>query len=153
MVVSVGGPVSGGLPFAVDDPLVLDSLPPVLPAPDDLVRRYVELSQQRRALDEQLAFLRGELELLAAQALSEASPRGRFVSPDGGMVVARLRPTCVFDRVQVGRELERGGRLHEVALLQGPALARFLAREPVWAARLGGMVRARRGIVLMVGTP
>lgn len=118
-----------------------------------LVRRYVELSAQRRALDEQLAFLRGELELLAAVSLREGEPRGRFVAPGVGSVVARLRPTCVFDRVAVGRELERGGRLHEVAWLQGPALARFLAREPVWAARLGGLVRARQGVVLMVGGP
>lgn len=115
----------------------------------ELVRRYLELSAQRRALDEQLAFLRGELELLAAQALSEESPRGRFVGSDGRWLAARLRPTCVFDRRVVGRELERGGVLHEVALLQGPQLARFLDREPVWAARLGGLVRRRNGVLLM----
>lgn len=129
-----------------------DPLP--LPAPSELVRRYLELALRRRALDEQLAFVRGELELAAAEVLSEEHPRGRFVV-DGARqgVVARLQPTCVFDRVLVGQELQRMGRLAEVATLQGPGLARFLAREPVVAARLGGLVRHRRSVVLFVGDP
>lgn len=129
----------------------MESLPqdPPLAAPLDLVRRYLDLASQRRALDEQIAWARGELELLAASALSEGVPRGRFVAPGVGSIVARLEPTCVFDRITVGRELQRMGRLHEVAMLRGPPLARYLAKEPVVAARLGGLVRPRRGIVLM----
>lgn len=128
-----------------------DEEPISLPAPPELVRRYLQLTAQRRAIDEQLAFLRGELELTAASILTDAHPKGRFTRQDApGSVVARLRPTCVFDRTVVGQELQRMGRLSEVALLQGPTLARYLAREPVVAARLGSLVRHRHNVVLMV---
>ena len=124
--------------------------PAALSAPAEVVRRYLEATAQRRALDDQLAWLRAELELVAAQALSEARPRGRFVAPGvAGSVLARVQPTCTFDRQAVSQELQRAGRLHEVAMLQGPALARFLAREPALAARLGDRIRYRRGVVLM----
>lgn len=123
-----------------------------LPASSDLVRRFVQLTAQRRALEEQLAFLRGELELAAASLLSEACPRGRFEGVEGPFVLsASLRPTCVFDRVVVAQELQRMGRLAEVATLQGPGVARYLAREPVVAARLGSLVRMRHSVVLTVG--
>lgn len=128
-----------------------------LEVPSDVVRRYLEATAQRRELEDQLGWLRGELELAAAQCLSDARPRGRFVAqgggPGSGFVVARLQPTCVFDRQVVGRELQRAGRLTDVAMLHGPALARFLAREPVVAARLGDLVRYRRNVVLMAGSP
>ena len=128
--------------------------PVALEAPADVVRRYLEATAQRRALDDQIAWLRGELELAAAQMLSDVRPRGRFVAPGGaGFVVARLQPTCVFDRQVVGRELQRAGRLTDVAVMHGPALARFLAREPVVAARLGDLVRYRRNVVLLAGSP
>lgn len=124
--------------------------PLALEAPTKLVERYLELTRTRRALDEQIAFLRSELELVAATTLREASPRGRFVSPVG-VIAARLVPTCSFDRMAVARELQKGGRLSDVATLPGPTLARFLGREPVWAARLGPMVRHRHSVVLMTG--
>lgn len=135
---------------------MLDPVPDVQPsvsldAPEKLVARYLELTRTRREIDEQIAYLRSELELVAASALTVDHPRGRFVAPDAGVVAARLLPTCSFDRKTVARELEKGGRLHEVASLPGPALARFLQREPVWAARLGTMVRPRHTIVLMTG--
>lgn len=140
-------------PFSPANPAA-EPEPAVLEAPADVVRRYLEVTAQRRALDDQIAWLRGELELAAALALSDARPRGRFVAPGGaGFVAARLQPTCVFDRQVVGRELQRAGRLSDVAVLQRPALARFLAREPVVAARLGDLVRYRRNVVLMAANP
>lgn len=139
-------PASGPPPVAEPEAVALE-------APSDVVARYLEATAQRRALDDQLAWLRAELELVAAQLLSEARPRGRFVAPGGaGFVLARLQPTCVFDRQTVAGELQRAGRLSDVAVLQGPALARFLAREPVVAARLGDLVRPRRNVVLMAGS-
>lgn len=122
-----------------------------LDAPARFVERYVELSRQRREIEEQLAFVRSELELIAASSLREAAPRGRFVAPSGRVVAARLMPTCSFDRAAVARELQRGGRLDDVATLPGPSLARFLDREPVWAARLQPLVRRRHSVMLMTG--
>lgn len=122
-----------------------------LDAPERLVERYLELSRARRAIEEQLAFVRSELELIAATTLQPDAPRGRFVAPTG-VVGARLMPTCSFDRQIVSRELQRGGRLDEVATLTGPSLARFLQREPVWAARLQPLVRPRQSVMLMTGS-
>lgn len=121
---------------------------PRLEAPSDLVERYLELTAERRALEDRLSYVKGELELLAAESLNEQTPRGRFVA-EHGAVSARLTPTCVFDRVAVAKELQRAGRLADVAVLQGPALARYLARDPVMAARLKDMVRFRKSVVLM----
>lgn len=128
------------------DPTPHDHLP--LPAPEALVERYVDLVAQRRAIEDQLAFVRSELELVAASALDATRPRGRFrgVTAD---VTARLQPTLAFDRAVVAKELQRQGRLADVAILQGPALARYLAKEPVVAARLGALVRPRHHVVLM----
>lgn len=130
------------------EPSVPEPEPPVLEAPEHLVRTYVELVAERRRLEDRLAYIRGELEMLAASALSEATPRGRFLAGDGH-ISARLQPTCVFDKGAVARELQKAGRLADVAVLQGPALARFLAKEPVLAARLSDLVRMRRSVVLM----
>jgi hypothetical protein len=124
----------------------------LLDAPPSLVERYLELTRARRAIEDQLAYVRGELELIAAASLNDASPRGRFAGARGGVVAARIMPTCSFDRLAVGRELQRMGRLHEVAVLQGPNLARYLAKEPVVAARLGEMIRHRRTVMLMAGS-
>lgn len=120
---------------------------PALDAPGYLVQRYIELTAQRRALEEQISVIRAELEMLAAAALSEATPKGRFVSPTGH-VTARLQPTCVFDRGEVYKHLQKAGRLAEVATVTGPQLARFLAREPVLAARLSEFIRHRHSVVL-----
>lgn len=120
-----------------------------LEAPQELVARYLELTAQRRELEEKLAYVRAELEMVAASSLDEGRPRGRFRGPAGGAVAARLQPTCVFDRQEVARELQRQGRLADVAVLQGPTLARFLAKEPSVAARLAPMVRFRKSVVLM----
>lgn len=128
-----------------DDPEV-----PVLAGPADLVEEYIRLVEERRAIDDRLSFVRAELELAAATNLSEAAPRGRFLGK-GGAVNARLQPTCTFDRAAVARELQRIGKLADVAVLQGPALARYLVKEPALAAKLGEMVRMRRSIVLMAG--
>lgn len=134
-------------PFDASTPT--DDAPPTLEAPETLVRRYLELTAQRRAVEDQLAYVRAELEMFAAPQLGDAVPRARFVAPGIGAIHARLQPTAVFDRVHVAKELQRMGRLHEVAQVQGPALARFLAKEPVAAARLGDMVRLRKSVVLM----
>ena len=104
--------------------------------------------EERRALEDRLAFVRSELEMAASSHLNEKTTRGRFLSPRGA-VAARLQSTCVFDRAAVARELQRMGKLAEVAVLQGPGLARYLAHEPVVAARLSDLVRMRRSIVLM----
>lgn len=122
--------------------------PPTLHAPEDLVRRYLELTAQRRAIEDELAYVRAELELAAAEGLKDL-PKGRFVLPGGGAVLARMQPTCVFDKATVGRELQKAGRLVDVATLTGPALARFLAKEPVLAARLADHVRYRKSVGLM----
>lgn len=121
---------------------------PVLAGPSDLVEEYLRLVEERRALDERLAFVRAELELFAASALTDAAPRGRFLGSRGA-IAARLQPTCVFDRAGVARELQRMGKLAEVAVLQGPGLARYLAKDPVVAARISDMVRMRRSVVLV----
>jgi hypothetical protein len=121
---------------------------PLLEGPAELVDQYLDLVQERRAIEDRLAFVRAELELAAATALSDAAPRGRFVGARGA-IAARLQPTCAFDRQAVARELQRMGKLAEVAILQGPGLARYLGKEPQLAARLGDMVRMRRSIVLM----
>ena len=126
---------------------------PTLSGPAELVEEYLQLVAERRAVEDRLAYVRAELELFAATALSDAAPRGRFVSPHGGAVAARLQPTCVFDRAAVARELQRLGKLADVAVIQGPGLARYLAKEPVVAAKLGEMVRMRRSIVLMAADP
>lgn len=125
--------------------------PTTLEAPRDLIEEYLEITAERRALEERLAYVRAELELVAAAALSDGAPRGRFVC-DRGAVSARLQPTCMFDKPLVARELQRAGRLADVAILQGPSLARFLAKEPHLAARFAGLVRHRKNIVLMAGT-
>jgi hypothetical protein len=122
--------------------------PATLTAPEDLVRRYVELTRKRRDIEDQLAYIRAELELTASESLSQASPRGRFRAGDAS-VLARLQPSCVFDKLLVARELQREGRLADVATITGPSLARFLASEPVLAARLGEHVRYRNGVILM----
>ncbi|MEA3200816.1 MAG: hypothetical protein QOE90_2244 [Thermoplasmata archaeon] len=122
--------------------------PSDLAAPEDLVRRYVELTRKRRDLDDQLAYLRAELELVAASALTRDSPRGRFRAGEAS-VLARLQPSCVFDKAHVARELQKAGRLADVATLTGPQLARFLASEPALAARLSDHVRMRNAVVLM----
>lgn len=124
-----------------------DDNAPSIDAPEHLVQRYVELTAQRRALEEQIAVLRAELEMLASAALNEATPKGRFVSPVGH-VTARLQPTCVFDRGEVYKQLQRAGRLADVATVTGPQLARFLAREPQLAARLSDFIRYRHSVVL-----
>lgn len=129
------------------DPIADPSDAPVLDAPAYLVQRYIELNAQRRALDEQLAVIRAELEMVAASSLTEALPRGRLVSATGH-VTARLQPTCVFDRGEVYRILQRAGRLNDVATVPGPTLARFLAKEPQLAARLGDLIRYRHSVVL-----
>lgn len=123
---------------------------PTLAGPEELVEEYIRLVEGRRAIDDRLSFVRAELELVAATSLSEGAPRGRFLGK-GGAVNARLQPTCTFDRAAVARELQRMGKLADVAVLQGPALARYLVKEPALAARLGEMVRMRRSIVLMAG--
>lgn len=122
--------------------------PASLAAPEDLVRRYVELTRKRCEIEDQLAYLRAELGLAASEALSKDRPRGRFRAGDAS-VIARLQPSCVFDKALVARELQKAGRLADVATVTGPALARFLASEPVLAARLGEHVRYRNGVVLM----
>lgn len=128
-------------------PLPVENDAPALDAPDYLVQRYIELTAQRRALEEQIAVIRAELEMVAAASLSEATPKGRFVSPTGH-VTARLQPTCVFDRGEVYKILQRAGRLADVATVTGPQLARFLAHEPQLAARLSDLIRYRHGVVL-----
>lgn len=121
---------------------------PRLEGPADLVEAYLELVEQRRVVEEKLAYVKAELELVAAAHLNDRAPRGRFVSARGA-ISARLQPTCVFDRPAVMKELQRAGRLADVASVSGPQLARFLAKEPVLAARLGEMVRKRSSVVLM----
>lgn len=121
---------------------------PVLPGPPELVEEYLRLVEQRRAVEDRLAFVRAELEIMASHQLNERVTRGRFVSPRGA-IAARLQPTCVFDRAAVARELQKMGKLADVAVIQGPGLARYLANEPVVAARLADLVRTRRSIVLM----
>lgn len=121
---------------------------PVLAGPSDLVEEYLRLVEERRAIEDRLSYVRAELELAAATALNEATPRGRFVGK-AGAVNARLQPTCTFDRAAVARELQRLGKLADVATIQGPALARYLVKEPAITARLGEMVRMRRSVVLM----
>lgn len=120
---------------------------PVLEGPRDLIDEYLQLVVERKGIEERLAYVRAELELFAAPALSEGVPRARFVGRTGA-IAARLQATCVFDRANVARELQRMGKLSEVAILQGPGLARYLSKEPVVSARLGEMVRMRRSIVL-----
>ncbi|HUR69925.1 MAG TPA: hypothetical protein VM370_11825 [Candidatus Thermoplasmatota archaeon] len=120
---------------------------PVLEGPSELIEEYLALVAERRAVDERLGFVRAELELFAAAALNDGAPRARFVG-QGGAIAARLQATCVFDRANVARELQRMGKLADVAILQGPGLARYLAKEPQVSARLGNMVRMRRSIVL-----
>jgi hypothetical protein len=121
---------------------------PDLAAPEELVRRYVELTRKRRDIEDQLAYLRAELELAASAALSKEAPRGRFRAGDA-TVLARLQPSAVFDKQLVARELQKAGRLADVATITGPQLARFLAAEPALAARLADHVRLRQAIVLM----
>lgn len=121
---------------------------PTLDGPRDLVEAYLDLVDQRRQIEEKLAYVKAELELVAAAALSERHPRGRFVCGRGS-VSARLQATCVFDRPTIMKELQRAGRLADVASVSGPTLARFLAKEPVLSARLGEMVRKRSTVVLM----
>lgn len=128
-----------------------DTPAPVLEAPTALVERYLELTRARRHLEDQLAYVRSELEMVAAATLRDDAPRGRFVSR-AGTVAARLHPTCVFDKPTVARELQRMGKLADVAIVQGPTLARYLAKEPIVAARLGEMVRPRRSVVLLAGS-
>lgn len=132
-------------------PAATDPVLPALDGPRELVEEYLQLVAERRALDERLAYVRAELELLAAHALTDAAPRGRFLGASGAIAV-RLQPTCVFDRSNVARELQRMGKLADVAVLQGPGLARYLQKETIVAARLGNMVRMRRAIVMMAGT-
>jgi hypothetical protein len=136
-------------PRALDPPTYeLPGDPPQrLEAPEYLVQRYLDLTAQRRALEEQLAVIRAELEILAVSSLSEERPRGRFGSALGH-VSARLQPTCVFDRGEVARTLQRAGKLADVAVLPGPSLARFLQADPALAARLGDMVRYRKSVIL-----
>lgn len=121
---------------------------PTLEGPKDLVDEYLRLVEQRRAIEDRLSYVRAELEMAAAHQLKDERPRGRFLGASGG-VSARLSPSCTFDRAVVARELQRMGKLAEVAILQGPGLARYLAREPVVAARLGGLVRPRRSVTLI----
>lgn len=120
---------------------------PTLDAPEYIVQRYLELTAQRRAVEEQIAVLRAELEMVAAAALSDATPKARFVAATGH-VTARLQPTCVFDRAEVYKVLQRAGRLSDVATVSGPQLARFLAKEPQLSARLSDVVRYRNSVVL-----
>ena len=124
----------------------------VLDAPSDLVARYLELAAEKRALEDHLSFVRAELEMLAVAALSDRAPRGRFAAGTGAVNV-RLQPTCVFDRGEVARTLQKAGRLADVATVAGPALARFLAKEPALAARLGDMVRPRKSVVMTAAFP
>jgi hypothetical protein len=126
-----------------------DSIP-TLDAPAEMVQRYLELAAEKRRLEDQMAFLRAELEMAASLALTEESPRGRFVAPNG-QLAARLYPTATFDRAEVGDALQKMGRLAEVASIGGPSLARLLARDPQLAARLGNMVRLRKGVMLVAG--
>ena len=123
-----------------------------LEAPHDLVTRYLELAAEKRALEDHLSFVRAELEMLAVSALSDGAPRGRFATGQGAINV-RLQPTCVFDRGEVARALQKAGRLADVATVSGPSLARFLAKEPTLAARLGDMVRPRKAVVLTTAFP
>lgn len=118
-----------------------------LNAPDYLVKRYLELTSQRRAIEEQIAVIRAELEVLAVSSLSAQRPRGRFESK-AGHVSVRLTPTCLFNREEVARALAKAGRLTDVATIPGPALARFLATDPALSARLGDAVRYRSAVVL-----
>ena len=135
-------------PRALDPPMEDDpAIAPALDAPAYLVQRYIELTAQRRALEEQIAVIRAELEMVASASLSEAVPKGRFVSPTGH-VTARLQPTCVFDRGEVYKILQRAGRLSDVATVTGPQLARFLSKEPQLAARLSDLIRHRHSVVL-----
>ena len=122
--------------------------PPTLVAPEALVARYVELTRKRREIEDQLAYLRAELELAATAMLSPESPKGRFRAGSAS-VLARLQPTCTFDKALLARELQRMGRLAEVATVSGPSLARFLAHDPVLAAKLGEHVRFRNSVLLM----
>ena len=122
--------------------------PDDLPAPEALVARYVELTRKRREIEDQLAYIRAELELAATSSLSAAKPRGRFRAGRAS-VLARLQPTCTFDKAFVAKELQRMGRLADVATVSGPSLARFLNHEPVLAARLGEHVRYRNSVLLM----
>lgn len=123
---------------------------PILEAPQDLVERYLELVFEKRRLEEQIAYLRGELEMAASHSLNDEVPRGRFVAPNGHLA-ARLFPTCTFDRAEVGDALQKMGRLSEVASIGGPALARLMQRDPQLAARLSPMVRLRKGVMLVAG--
>lgn len=128
------------------EPLLPDDAP-TLDAPEALIQRYIELTTQRRVLEEQIAVLRAELEMIASSALSDATPKARFLSPIGH-VTARIQPTCIFDRGEVYKQLQRAGRLADVATVTGPMLARFLAKEPRIAAQLGDLIRYRNGVVL-----
>lgn len=121
---------------------------PTLHAPAELVEEYIQLVGERRAIEDRLAYVRAELEIAASLQLGDSGTRGRFVSPQGA-VAARVQRTCHFDRAAVARELQRMGKLADVAVLQGPGLARYLSYEPVVAARLKDLVRPRRSIVLM----
>jgi len=147
--------ISWGLGYTmsatVPTPTTYDHDLPTIQGPSDLVEEYLRLVAERRAVDERLAFVRAELELFAVSALNEATPRGRFLGATGAIAV-RLQPTCVFDRAGVARELQRMGKLADVAVLQGPGLARYLQKEATVAARLGNMVRMRRAVVMMAAT-
>lgn len=140
----VGDPMTATVPPTQ----IPDETPlPTLQAPPELVEEYLRLVEARRGLDERLGYVRAELELVAASALKEEAPRARFLGARGA-IGARLSPTCVFDRPRIARELQRMGKLSDVAVIQGPGLARYLAKEPIVAARLGGLVRMRRSVVL-----
>ncbi|MFA5862290.1 MAG: hypothetical protein WDA16_11410 [Candidatus Thermoplasmatota archaeon] len=127
--------------------------PVAIDAPEYLVERFLQLTTQRKQLDDQLAYVRAELELLAAPALKDtAAPRGRFLGP-AGTIHVRLQPTCVFDRAPVAARLQKEGVLSEVATIAGPTLARYLRSNGQVAARLGDAVRFRNSVVLTTMGP
>lgn len=125
-----------------------DAQPVAIDAPEYLIQRYLELAAQRKQVEDQLAYVRAELEMLAAPALREGTaPRGRFTGEKGAIQV-RLQPTCVFDRGDIARRLQKEGLLADVATVNGMTLARYLRSNPQVAARLGESVRYRHSVVL-----
>lgn len=121
---------------------------PTLDAPVDLVEEYVRATLEKRKLEERLAYLRAELELHAAAALSKEKPKGAFACKLG-RVGARLVPTCAFDRDAVAAALQKAGKLDRVAVLQGPRLRTFLEMDKDARALVEEHVRFRTSVTLV----
>lgn len=121
----------------------------------DVVRRYVDLTQRRNAIEKEIAELRAQIEgeVMAAfsgHSFDLAAPWPTALINEGPLVATYSR-SCQFDPVMVLPVLQARKDLASICTVAGPKLAKFLWSHPALEREVRDHVRYHASVGLRVG--